>query len=415
MDEARREFLLGGRVGRRVVVAAVSVVALIGVFVGGWFAAEAFESPAQKEAEASPPPAGPTLAHVERGSLEQTFTASTTIAAESQLAVVVPATEGGGYVTATFVRRGETVRSGQLLLEVNGAPVLALPGAFPYYRDLTVGDSGRDVLQLQQGLREAGHAVAVDGRFGPATADAIAALYRQAGYPVPVRAPAGPDASPGEANPSRPPAADADGDAADPDTPDGTATPSPPPPSAEPFLPVANLMAFATLPATAVSVPAVGNAVGDGTKVGVEFGNRVASGSIAASVAAVARAGMKGTAEHGGKSVSITVAAVRNASGDDESATIVATPTAESPFPPEWDGERVLLTVVMSKSAENALLVPSRAVVTDSHGGGTLLVKTAGGSFRHVDVKELGELDGRSAVEPMTGHVLTVGDQVRVD
>lgn len=49
---------------------------------------------------------------------------------------------------------------------------------------LRVGSTGADVTALQQRLNRAGHRVAVDGWYGPATADAVRAYQRAAGQVV---------------------------------------------------------------------------------------------------------------------------------------------------------------------------------------------------------------------------------------
>jgi peptidoglycan hydrolase-like protein with peptidoglycan-binding domain len=79
---------------------------------------------------------------------------------------------------------GSRVRIGSVLVEVSGRPVFALSGSLPAYRDLTTGDTGEDVAQLQRALAALGHSYGKDplGTFGSGTARAVTALYEQAGY-----------------------------------------------------------------------------------------------------------------------------------------------------------------------------------------------------------------------------------------
>jgi hypothetical protein len=90
-------------------------------------------------------------------------------------------------VTRTVLRRGATVRPGQVIVEVSGRPLFAFPGAVPAYRDLVPGDTGADVAQLQRGLDAIGYPVGFDtaGTFGAGTAAAVAAFYTALGYTMP--------------------------------------------------------------------------------------------------------------------------------------------------------------------------------------------------------------------------------------
>lgn len=79
-----------------------------------------------------------------------------------------------GVVTAVAVKAGSTITAGDELFRVQGRPVVAAPGRYPYWRSLKAGDSGVDVKQLQAGLAGAGlKPGTVDGRFGAATKVAL--------------------------------------------------------------------------------------------------------------------------------------------------------------------------------------------------------------------------------------------------
>lgn len=99
-----------------------------------------------------------------------------------------PVTVAGAQpiVTATPRRAGSVVTNGAVLAEIAGRPVFALRGATPMYRDLTVGDQGRDVLQLQEGLAAAGFGSGdAPGVFGAGTESAVRGFYHAAGYAPP--------------------------------------------------------------------------------------------------------------------------------------------------------------------------------------------------------------------------------------
>lgn len=89
-------------------------------------------------------------------------------------------------VTRTPIRVGDTVEAGEVLVEVAGRPVIALPGRLPPYRDLKEGDIGPDVEQLEQALRTLGPwSGTVDDTFDEATTEAVTDLYERLDYEPP--------------------------------------------------------------------------------------------------------------------------------------------------------------------------------------------------------------------------------------
>nr|BFE72343.1 hypothetical protein GCM10020092_056440 [Actinoplanes digitatis] len=79
------------------------------------------------------------------------------------------------------------MRAGDVVIEVSGRPVVALPGVLSTYRDLKPGDDGKDVAQLQRALGRLGlyHDGDDDGHFGAATKSAVRRFYARTGYDVP--------------------------------------------------------------------------------------------------------------------------------------------------------------------------------------------------------------------------------------
>lgn len=88
-----------------------------------------------------------------------------------------------GVVTSVDLMSGDVAASGRLVAAVNGAGVVALATGQPLYRDLTLGDSGPDVVHLSKALRELGllSESHVDDRFGPETAAAVRGLNLRRG------------------------------------------------------------------------------------------------------------------------------------------------------------------------------------------------------------------------------------------
>lgn len=109
---------------------------------------------------------------VETGSLGQSLSFTGSIQWPVRFTAASPAS---GVVTSVDLQSDGAIESGQLLYRVNEKPVVACPGAVPAYRDLALGDSGRDVAQLREcvGLDE-----------GDTFDDALREALRVAGGPA---------------------------------------------------------------------------------------------------------------------------------------------------------------------------------------------------------------------------------------
>ncbi|WP_369140837.1 hypothetical protein [Modestobacter versicolor] len=97
------------------------------------------------------------------------------------------AISGPAVVTGQVPGIGSELGPLGIALEIAGRPVIVLPGELPAYRTLRIGVSGPDVVQFKQAAR----AVGLDAGdpagdvFDRTAADAVTALYTQAGYPAP--------------------------------------------------------------------------------------------------------------------------------------------------------------------------------------------------------------------------------------
>nr|WP_297427591.1 peptidoglycan-binding protein [uncultured Actinotalea sp.] len=82
-----------------------------------------------------------------------------------------------GLVTAVVADLGTELTSGDVVVETEDRPLVAMVAEAPLWRDLTPGARGEDVTRLQQFLADLGLlASAPDGRFGATTARAVAAF-----------------------------------------------------------------------------------------------------------------------------------------------------------------------------------------------------------------------------------------------
>jgi HlyD family secretion protein len=167
----------------------VVLLAAAAVAVGGVTSPLWIKSPQQVAADARPPSPGVLTAPVERRVIRDVVVLRGDVRPGRAVDVTPASRTGGpGIVTAVKVNRGDQVKSGTVVLEVNGRPLIALPGDTPAFRDLKPGASGKDVTQLQAALAQLGHDPHEhDGVFGPATKQALSVFYRSLGYdPMPV-------------------------------------------------------------------------------------------------------------------------------------------------------------------------------------------------------------------------------------
>lgn len=460
------------RRGRRTVLLTLAVVAVVALFTAGWAAAQTFESPAQRAASAKAPAAGSVTAPVVDGNLEQTVSATATVGRTDQENVPVNSSLASSVVTKNPAAAGRSVGAGAVVLEVNGRPVLALPGSFPFYRTITLGDHGPDVQQLQNGLSAAGFDVTDDGSFGAGTARAVTSLYARSGYSVPtVSVPSTSKGSSGKrsATGSKNAIADTAGGADVADTVEGggdvggdtTAARSS---TEQVSVPAAEVMVFASLPADIVSTPRTGTVLGTDSAVAVESGQVVASAPVVAASAAAMKVGMTGTVTGpDGKQARVSVTSIDAAdvsgadgagagtgsaanqsdqsdqsdqSGSDGAAggsggvtiggrsaapdqpadgdSLLRLSVETGAFPATWLHQSAVAVITVHVAAQHSLIVPSIAVISGADGVAHVLKRGRDGTFVSVPVKETGALEGKSAVQPSDEHSLRAGDLVKV-
>ncbi len=165
------------------IVALGAVVCLVaGLLVGRFLL-----SPDASSADAPEP--GLVTAPVEFGPLSNDVTLRADVGYADAVDVKIDTSTltGGAVVTGKTPEVGATLEPLSVALEIVGRPVIVLPGELPAYRTLRFGVSGPDVLQLKQALASVGIGAGdVNSHmFDQATAEGIAQLYAQAGYPVP--------------------------------------------------------------------------------------------------------------------------------------------------------------------------------------------------------------------------------------
>jgi len=101
-------------------------------------------------------------------------------------------TSASGTVTSVALRPGSLAGVGSVLFTVNLRPVFLAAGSVPSFRNLTAGDEGTDVAQLQTYLTTMGYQPGtIDGTFGPATVAAVKAWQDNWDQPATGRVKAG--------------------------------------------------------------------------------------------------------------------------------------------------------------------------------------------------------------------------------
>jgi hypothetical protein len=156
----------------------------------GWAAGSRIQSPAEIAAQTAAPTPSPILVAAEERVLStNVVTRGTGRYGGSQELVLAPSLFKPEVRLATRVPvAGAELTRGDVLMSAGGRDVILLEGTTPSYRDLGVGVSGTDVLQLEEALRSLGHDPGtVDGVFDSVTEQAVLEWYAGRGV-EPIRA-----------------------------------------------------------------------------------------------------------------------------------------------------------------------------------------------------------------------------------
>jgi len=167
---------------RRIVALAIVVVVLAAG--GGWIVGSRVQSPAEIAAQTAAPDPSPILVPAESRVLATTIVTRGTgqFGNTRELTVAPSALTSEPRIATSLAAPGTVLEEGDELMTVNGRPVVLLAGSQPSFRDLGVGVTGDDVLQLEEALMRLGlDPGQIDGMFDAATASAVTAWYEQRG------------------------------------------------------------------------------------------------------------------------------------------------------------------------------------------------------------------------------------------
>ena len=327
--------------------------------------------------------------------------------------------QGSVYISRLDVAAGQTISNGEKLAEIDGEPLVALTGRVPAWRDITPGETGPDVAELQKALASLGYYTGGDtpGLFGTATQDAVDLYYEHLGYT--------PSATGGVPMtdvlflPSLP---------AKVIVVNGARGQQP----GQPFL---ELAARGSLALTGELPPAYAGQVKTGLKVKIfdEVTGIHAAGTVAdvgtpttiTPVGAIVNVGggaaSASAAESAGSGSTGSGATGTSGSGNSGSATnpggtpfIPLAVNPSKPLPAALNGENVLVTVATGRTEGPVLTVPVAAIVTTGSGTSYVTVAGADGKQTQVPVTPGISENGYVQVTPAAGHKLTAGDSVVV-
>lgn len=185
--QGRQKSPAESRPGRRRLRGLALMVAFVVIaMLTGIIAARFIKSPSQQALESAPPPLTPMSDTVRNSVVFESVAMGGTVQRTGSTSIDTAITGAGdkAVVSGVRVRKGASVKAGDVLLEVSSRPVIALVGAVPQFRAMSPGMSGSDVDQLQDALRAAGFMKGKESGFGPLTEAAVTNLYAKAGYPV---------------------------------------------------------------------------------------------------------------------------------------------------------------------------------------------------------------------------------------
>lgn len=342
----------------------VAVLAMtLGVVVG-----RTIRSPAQKVIDTQPPPYTRITARVLAPEAKGTVVARGKVSVGQTIAVgPIQSSSALSVITNVFVKPGERASAGTRLIEVSGRPIYLLPGAFPAYRDLKVGESGPDAKQLNAALRTLGFSAPEADTYTRESSQALAALYARHGYTAPTAG----------------------------------------------SFDRREFVFAANLPGTVTNVgAAVGSVASQENLVTLSSGQSRVTATVPSTMSETIKPGGEAAIDldGSGKTTSAIVESVRPAIPA-TSTTVVLVPSEDIPH--SLNGADVRVTITQKLAESTGVSVPVSAVYSQPDGRTVVLLLD--GSDEHVIPVQVGAVtNGMAAVSPVGTGILRVGDRVIV-
>ena len=392
VDSAVDEAPAYGRLRRRRIILLAVLVLVVIAAAGALLLTSRIKSPAELAAQTKPPALTELTAPVQKSVLTATVLGQGVVGPPEEVSPSAIGSSGGGaaaanqnvqpIVTRIFCHRGSTVSQGSVLLEVAGQPFFVLQGAVPAYRNLEPGETGPDVVQLQDDMESLGYSISADasGYFGRGTSAAVTAFYKGIGY-TPQEATVGPKADRG------------------------------------PVIPLGEYTFVPRLPARIVSLGAkVGQAV-SASALTLAISNPTISGQINPSDVGVVRPGMNVTITEpgGGATLSGRITSVSHTTASKASVSgglyVRVGIKPDRPLPMSLVGQDVSLSITAARSHGAVLAVPEAAIFASANGE-TYVSKLVGTTAVKVPVRVGTSGDGMLQVIPLQPDALAPGDRV---
>jgi membrane fusion protein, multidrug efflux system len=389
VESGRRPY---NRMRRRRIIALCIVAFVVLAVVAAVLLTLNIKSPAQQAAETKAPAATQLTVPVVRTVLSTTVLGQAVVDPPKE---VSPSNIGGSggsggasgqdvqnIVTKIFHGSGSFVGQGQVILEVAERPFFALAGTVPAYRNLVPGETGQDVLQLQEDLEALGYGIGTDtaGTYGPGTSAAVTDFYDAIGYSVPVIK-TGPKADRGA------------------------------------MVPLGEYTFVPKMPARIVSLSAtVGQAMKSGGLTLAE-GSPVIAGQLSPSNAKEVRRGMRVLITEPGTGATVTgrVTSVSHETASKASISgglyVAMKVRTRRPLPLSQVGQDVQMSISAAHSAGRVLAVPEAAIFAGADGQ-TYVSKQVGGHLVKVAVRVGMSGTGLVQVTPLKAGALVPGDMV---
>jgi len=425
-DIGSRPAVRGSRLARRRrVLLGVGIAAAL-LAIGGLIGASFVKSPQQMAADTAPPPPTVTTAAVVSQVLTSSVQMRGVVYPSVQYDVYVSAPSSGSspgapgassaagastgavYISRLRVAAGDTVRNGEQLAELDGQPLFALTGPVPAWRDLTPGESGPDVAELQNALASLGYYDGADtpGYFGPATQDAVLLYYEHLGYTAPSSG--GVPTADVVFLPSLPASVVGVNGAA----------------GQQPGQPFLELAPRGSLALTGELPPAYAGQIKSGLAVSIfdEVTGIHATGTVANLGTATVNVPTGTVVDIGSGAASAASSASGSSSSSSSSSSGNSGATTfiplavhpSSPLAAALNGENVLVTVDTGQTEGPVLTVPVAAIVTSASGTSYVTAVTAHGQQTNVPVTPGISENGYVQVTPARAGALAAGDRVVV-
>jgi peptidoglycan hydrolase-like protein with peptidoglycan-binding domain len=336
---------------------------------------------AERGSLGAPPPLTRITAPIQFAVLQVTVPVRADVVDAAPISVALPDDLGTALpvVTRSDISPGSTVSEGQWLVGIAERPVIALSGAIPAFRDMTPGESGVDVEELQSALHRLGFGTGDDlaGAYGNGTEQAVRRWYANAGF-VPAVGPLGAIVPRGEVL----------------------------------FCPTLPARVLSVSVGLGAAVPAGGSVaeIGSGAIVLNASVDPLSVKSVQFGQSAVARSDLTG------ESFPVTVSSVSGLPSSDPksgSQTYGVTMVPPSPVPPDVVGQNVGVDIATASSGSRTWIVPITAVITTASDRSYVTVLRP--RERLVDVTVTPGLiaGGRQSVTPVSG-TFHQGEQVLI-